>query len=76
MLMLLDERAGVNAQDGYFGNGLQAASAEGRDKVLQILLEKEPMLAEMTCKAGSPLHLASAGGRIKSDEENFSIMRP
>ena len=31
----------VNAQGGYYGNALQAASEEGHDKVVQMLLEKD-----------------------------------
>ena len=37
--MLLEKGADVNAQGGRFGNALQAASAGGHDKVVQMLLE-------------------------------------
>ncbi|KAF5845578.1 hypothetical protein GGP41_009390 [Bipolaris sorokiniana] len=37
--MLLDEGANVNAQGGPFGNALQAASAEGRVQVVEMLLK-------------------------------------
>jgi len=30
----------VNAQDGYYGNALQAASLGGHEKIVQLLLEK------------------------------------
>jgi hypothetical protein len=35
--MLMDAEADVNAQGGHFGNALQAASAEGHEKVVQML---------------------------------------
>ena len=37
--MLLEKGADVNAQGGDYGNALQAASAGGYDKVVQMLLE-------------------------------------
>jgi ankyrin repeat protein len=38
--MLLEKGADVNAQGGYYGNALQAASAEGKKEVVGMLLEK------------------------------------
>jgi len=38
--MLLDNGADVNAQGGYYGNALQAASFEGSDTAVQMLLDK------------------------------------
>lgn len=37
---LLNEGADVNAQGGYYGNVLQAASSRGHDQVVQMLLYK------------------------------------
>jgi ankyrin repeat protein len=41
MQLLLDKGADVNAQGGYYGNALRAASSEGHRDVLQLLLDKE-----------------------------------
>jgi hypothetical protein len=38
---LLDKDADVNAQGGFFGNALQAASREGHEQVVKMLLDKE-----------------------------------
>ena len=38
--MLLDKGADVNAQGGYYGNALRAASCKGHEKVVQMLLDK------------------------------------
>ena len=38
--LLLEKGADVNAQGGYYGNALQAASLEGREAVVALLLEK------------------------------------
>jgi ankyrin repeat protein len=38
--LLLDKGVDVNAQGGYYGNALQAASDEGHDSVVTLLLEK------------------------------------
>jgi ankyrin repeat protein len=35
--MLLDAGADVNAQGGHFGTALQAASARGHEKLVQML---------------------------------------
>src|SRR5438045_3354197 len=37
---LLSQGADVNAQGGFYGNALQAASAEGHEKVVGLLLDK------------------------------------
>jgi ankyrin repeat protein len=39
--MLLDQGADMNAQGGFFGNALQAASKEGHRKVVQMLLDHQ-----------------------------------
>ncbi|KFZ25300.1 hypothetical protein V502_00224 [Pseudogymnoascus sp. VKM F-4520 (FW-2644)] len=37
---LVEEGTDVNAQGGYYGNALQAASAEGHDRIVEVLLSK------------------------------------
>jgi hypothetical protein len=60
--VLLKYGADVNAQGGYFGSALQAASAGGHDRVVQRLLENgADVNAEGGC-FGSALQAASAGG--------------
>jgi hypothetical protein len=36
--MLLDKGAEINAQGGYFGNALQAASSRGHMKIVKLLV--------------------------------------
>jgi ankyrin repeat protein len=38
--LLLDKGADVNAQGGYYGNALQAASSDGHEAVVKLLLNK------------------------------------
>jgi ankyrin repeat protein len=38
--MPLDKGADVNTQGGYYGNALQAASIDGNETVVQLLLDK------------------------------------
>ena len=40
MKILLERRADVNAQGGFYGNALQAASFGGPLEIEQVLLEK------------------------------------
>jgi ankyrin repeat protein len=54
----LDKGADVNAQGGYFGNALQAASAEGYQEIVQLLLDKGAQDGEY----GNALQAASVGG--------------
>jgi hypothetical protein len=42
--ILIEERADLNAQGGRYDNALQAASYWGHIEVLQMLIEKEPVL--------------------------------
>ena len=37
--LLLDRQADVHAQGGFYGTALQAASAEGHEKIVQLLLD-------------------------------------
>ena len=38
--LLMEKGAKINAQGGYFGNALQAASRDGHEAVVRLLLEK------------------------------------
>jgi ankyrin repeat protein len=38
--VLLKNRAEVNAQEGNYGNALQAASSNGHEEIVKVLLEK------------------------------------
>ncbi|THY04865.1 hypothetical protein D6D03_03431 [Aureobasidium pullulans] len=63
--MLLDKGADVNAVGGKYGSALQAASAEGYDKVVQMLLKKGVDVSTQdgyNCRA---LQAASAEGHDK-----------
>lgn len=60
--MLLDEGADINAQCGYHGNALQAASAGGHEQVVKMLLNNK---AEVNAQGGhysNALVAASARG--------------
>ncbi|KAF2677731.1 hypothetical protein K458DRAFT_275591, partial [Lentithecium fluviatile CBS 122367] len=38
--LLLEKNTNANAQGGYYGNALQAASEGGHEQVVKLLLEK------------------------------------
>jgi ankyrin repeat protein len=38
--LLVEKGADANAQGGYYGNALQAASSEGHEQVVRLLVEK------------------------------------
>jgi hypothetical protein len=59
---LLDRGADVNAQGGWYGNALQAASSKGHDKTVQILLDRGADVNVQDRYNGSALQAASAGG--------------
>ena len=42
--ILLNKKADVNAQGGEYGNALQAASLNGNDKMVQLLLSHGAVL--------------------------------
>jgi hypothetical protein len=44
--MLLDKGADVNAQGGFYGNALQAASGGGHEKIVQMLAENRASRGE------------------------------
>ncbi|KAG9203889.1 hypothetical protein G6514_002050 [Epicoccum nigrum] len=60
--MLLDKGADVNAQGGYYGNALQAASARGHEQVVKMLLDKDADVNAQGGDYGNALQAASAGG--------------
>ena len=41
MKLLLDNKADVNAKGGPYGNALQAASSEGHEAIIKLLLENK-----------------------------------
>jgi hypothetical protein len=55
----------INAQGGRCGNALQAASAEGHEKVVQLLLDKTADLNAQGGYYGNALQAASAEGHEK-----------
>lgn len=71
--MLLDKGVDVNAQGGYYviaqggyyDNALQAASFEGHDEVVRLLLNHGAVLSGKDLQGRTPSHLASARGGKK-----------
>ncbi|KAI9775605.1 MAG: hypothetical protein M1839_001006 [Geoglossum umbratile] len=61
---LLEGRADVNIQGGYFGNALQAASLNGRDQVVQLLLKWGANAKAQGGYYGNALQAASHWGRL------------
>jgi ankyrin repeat protein len=59
---LVDRGADINAQGGRYGNVLQAASAGGHDKIIQLLLDREADVDAQNELFGTALQVASAGG--------------
>ena len=62
---LLDKGTDVNAQGGYYGNALQAASVGGHEKVVQLLLDKGADVNAQGGECGNALQAASDGGHEK-----------
>ena len=59
MRILLEKGAEVNAQGGYYGNALQAASWGGHEKTGKILLEKGAEVSAQGGEYGNVLQAAS-----------------
>ncbi|KAK9445083.1 Pfs, NACHT and Ankyrin domain protein [Metarhizium brunneum] len=59
---LLDKGADVNAQGGYFGNALQAASFRGHFEIVQLLLDKGADVNAQGGRFGNALQAASQDG--------------
>jgi ankyrin repeat protein len=60
--LLLEKGADVNAQGGYYGNALQAASAGGDEAIVKLLFEKGADFNAQGGYYGNALQAASAGG--------------
>ncbi|KAF4342866.1 Pfs NACHT and ankyrin domain protein [Fusarium beomiforme] len=59
---MITEGADVNAQGGWFGNALQAASSNGNRDVIQLLLDKRADINAQGGKLGNALQAASYEG--------------
>ncbi|KAF2622014.1 ankyrin, partial [Macroventuria anomochaeta] len=62
VMMLLDNNANVNAQDGAYINGLYAASEKGQEQIVKMLLGKGANVNAQGGEYGNALQAASAGG--------------
>jgi hypothetical protein len=60
--LLLDKGADVNAQGGFYGNALQAASSGGYEEVVRLLLDKGADVNAEGGHFGNALHSASYRG--------------
>jgi len=60
--LLLDKGANVNAQGGYYGNALQAASYHGYEAIMKLLLDKGANVNAQGGYFGNALRAASEGG--------------
>jgi ankyrin repeat protein len=63
--LLLDKGADANAQDGQYGNALQAASARGHAEIAQLLLDKGADVNAQCGQYGNALQAASARGHAE-----------
>ncbi|KAF3010908.1 hypothetical protein E8E13_009917 [Curvularia kusanoi] len=61
--MLIDMHANIDAQGGYYGNALQAASYGDHKRVVKMLLEKNVNVNAQGGQYGSALYAASYMGR-------------
>ncbi|KAI0572068.1 multiple ankyrin repeats single kh domain protein [Pyrenophora tritici-repentis] len=59
--MLLGKGADINAQGGFYGNALQAASLKGHEQVVETLLDKGADVNAQSGHYGNALQAASAG---------------
>ncbi|KAJ7883628.1 ankyrin repeat-containing domain protein [Mycena olivaceomarginata] len=64
LLLLLEHGADVNAQGGYYGNALKAASAEGYLDLAQLLLEHGADVNAQGGHYGNALQVVSLKGRL------------
>jgi ankyrin repeat protein len=60
--LLLHRGDGVNAQGGYYGNALQAASVGGHEQVVKMLLDRGGNVNAQGGYYGNALQAASVGG--------------
>lgn len=56
----------VNAQGGEYGNALVAASYDGHEKAVQMLLDKGADVNAQGGRLGTALHAATAEGHEES----------
>ena len=63
--MLIEQGVNVNAQGGYYGNALQAASLRGHEKVVTMLIEQRADVNAQGGYYGNALQAASWGGHEK-----------
>ena len=62
---MVDKGTDVNAQGGRYRNALHAASAEGHDKIVEVLLSKGADVNAPGGHYGNALQAASAEGHDK-----------
>ncbi|KFZ24288.1 hypothetical protein V502_01228 [Pseudogymnoascus sp. VKM F-4520 (FW-2644)] len=62
---IVQEGANVNAQGGYYGNALQAASSGGHNKIVEVLLSKGADVNVQGGVYGNALQVASSRGHNK-----------
>ena len=60
--MLVERGADVNAQGGYYGNSLQAASYQGHEPIVRLLLKNKVNINTQGGNYGNALQAASARG--------------
>jgi len=66
IMILLEQKADVNAQRGYYGNALLAASTRGHEKVVQILVKTgADVNAKCRKSSESALYVASCNNNEK-----------
>ncbi|KAL5610682.1 hypothetical protein FOBRF1_006799 [Fusarium oxysporum] len=61
--LLVEKQIDVNAQGGYFGNALQAASYGGREEIVRMLLENGANINAQGGEYGNALQAASHEGK-------------
>tara|TARA_R110002003_G_scaffold2558_1_gene24472 strand:+ start:1917 stop:2291 length:375 start_codon:yes stop_codon:yes gene_type:complete len=71
VVLLLDKGADVNAQGGYYGNALQAASARGDKEIATLLLDKDADINAQGGHYGIALQAALARG----DKEMATLLQ-
>ncbi|KAK1993616.1 purine and uridine phosphorylase [Colletotrichum falcatum] len=63
---LLNKGADVNAQGGYYGNALQAASYGGHKNIVQMLLDRGANVLFTSNDGRTPLHAVSSNGHLET----------
>ena len=66
MRFFLDKGADVNAQNGWFGNALQAAASEGNIEAVRLLLDKGADVNAQGGSRGNALQAATCGRNIEA----------